>query len=64
MADNDALITQFMDVTGVQRDRAEFFLQSANFQLDVNFCLIIVDCFVFFTQKIFNCVLGCIVKFL
>ncbi|CAG9800185.1 unnamed protein product [Chironomus riparius] len=35
MADNDALITQFMDVTGVQRDRAEFFLQAANFQLDV-----------------------------
>jgi len=51
MADNDALITQFMDVTGVQRDRAEFFLQSANFQLDVNFCLIIVDCFVFLLKK-------------
>lgn len=35
MADNEALISQFMDVTGVQRDRADFFLQAANFQLDV-----------------------------
>lgn len=35
MADNDALITQFMDVTGVQRDRAEFYLQAANFQIDI-----------------------------
>lgn len=35
MADNEALIAQFMDVTGVQRDRAEFFLNAANFQLDV-----------------------------
>ena len=58
MADNEALITQFMDVTGVQRDRAEFFLQAANFQLDVIFfCQIIVDCFVI----LLNYILGRII---
>lgn len=40
MADNNALIAQFIDITGVQRDRAEFYLQSANFQLDVFFFLL------------------------
>ena len=37
MSDNEALITQFMDVTGVARERAEFYLESSNFQLQVNF---------------------------
>jgi hypothetical protein len=37
MSDNDALITQFMDVTGVNRERASFYLESANFQLEVSF---------------------------
>lgn len=35
MADNEALIDQFMDVTGVSRERAEFYVQAANSQLDV-----------------------------
>lgn len=37
MSDNEALVTQFMDVTGVNRERAEFYMESANFQLQVNF---------------------------
>jgi UBA-like domain len=36
MSDNEALITQFMDVTGVTRERAEFYLESSNYQLQVN----------------------------
>lgn len=35
MSDNEALITQFMDVTGAPRERAEFYLESSNFQLQV-----------------------------
>jgi len=35
MSDNEALITRFMDVTGVDRARAEFYLEAANFQLQV-----------------------------
>lgn len=35
MSDNEALITQFMDVTGVTRERAEFYLDSSNYQLQV-----------------------------
>lgn len=37
MSDNEALITQFMDVTGVTRERAEFYLESSNYQLQVIF---------------------------
>lgn len=42
MSDNEALITQFMDVTGVTRERAEFYLESSNFQLQVNFRVILL----------------------
>lgn len=37
MADNEALVSQFIDITGIQRERAEFYLQASNFQLDVKF---------------------------
>lgn len=40
MSDNEALITQFMDVTGAPRERAEFYLESSNYQLQVLFGLI------------------------
>jgi hypothetical protein len=36
MADKDALINQFMEVTGVNRERAEFFINASNSQLDVS----------------------------
>lgn len=38
MADsnNQEMITQFCDVTGTTPDRATFFLESANWQLQVN----------------------------
>lgn len=42
MSDNEALITQFMDVTGVTRERAEFYLESSNFQLQVIFRVILL----------------------
>lgn len=42
MSDNEALITQFMDVTGASRERAEFYLESSNFQLQANFWVIFV----------------------
>ena len=42
MSDNEALIAQFMDVTGVNRERAEFYLESANFQLQVTFRVILL----------------------
>jgi hypothetical protein len=35
MADIEALITQFMEITGVNRERAEFFINASNSQLDV-----------------------------
>ncbi|KAG5678429.1 hypothetical protein PVAND_008103 [Polypedilum vanderplanki] len=35
MADNEALIAQFMDITGATRERAEFFLQASNFEVDL-----------------------------
>lgn len=37
MSDKEALITQFMDVTGANRERAEFYLDSSNQQLQVSF---------------------------
>lgn len=37
MSDNEALISQFMDVTGVNRERAQFYIESANSDLQVNF---------------------------
>lgn len=35
MADKEALINQFMEVTGVNRERAEFFINASNSQLEV-----------------------------
>lgn len=37
MSDNEALITQFMVITGASRERAEFFMESANNELQVKF---------------------------
>lgn len=37
MSSNEELISQFVDITGVARERAEFYLESANFQLPVSF---------------------------
>jgi hypothetical protein len=38
MSGNEEVITQFMEITGVPRERAEFYLESANFELTV--CII------------------------
>lgn len=37
MAEKEEMISQFKDVTGVSTERAEFFLESANWTLQVNF---------------------------
>lgn len=37
MADKEALINQFMEITGVNKDRAEFFINASNSQLEVRF---------------------------
>lgn len=39
MAEKEEMISQFKDVTGVSTERAEFFLESANWTLQVNFRL-------------------------
>ena len=36
MADKEGLITQFTAITGVDVDRATFYLESANWNLDVS----------------------------
>lgn len=36
MADNKALISQFMEITGVNSERAEFFINASSSQLDVS----------------------------
>lgn len=35
MADQEDLINQFVDITGVTTDRAKFYLEAANFTLEV-----------------------------
>jgi len=35
MADNDQVIAQFQDITGADAERAKFYLESANYQLDL-----------------------------
>jgi len=35
MADNDNLLAQFQDITGIDAERAKFYLESANWQLDL-----------------------------
>ena len=37
MENKDALISQFMEITGVSSERAEFFVNASNFQLDASF---------------------------
>lgn len=47
MADIETLLTQFMEITGVNRERAEFFINASNSQLDVSIkYFFITHCFV------------------
>lgn len=52
MSENEAEITQFMDITGATRERAEFFMESANNQLQVIF--LVNFCFEFFFDSSFS----------
>ena len=36
MSEHDEMILQFQDVTGVEEERARFYLESAAWQLDVS----------------------------
>ena len=45
MADKEGLVAQFMAITGVDTDRATFYLESAGWNLDVSFLVSSGWCF-------------------
>lgn len=52
--EEEELIKHFVDVTGVSEERAKFYIESSNSNLEVNFCfyrlkMSLTQCFFFFT---------------
>lgn len=50
MADQEEQLTQFTDITGAPTERAQFFLESSNWNLEVflRLCLLNLFCLIFF----------------
>lgn len=43
MSDQEELISQFKDITGVSEEQARFHLEAANWTLQVSFCTLRLD---------------------